>query len=168
MGAYNIIGTQQKGESQFLTISKVLLSICSLLTDPNPDDPLVPEIARIYKTDRTKYHELAKEWTCKYAMWWMWTDFVWISLNFLPFSGDIISKYYFPVLIVVGIIGNILSFMVRCSSLWNIRHRFLIDVTVKAILILEVCVTWLITRSPDHSGPTHSGSTYRPTVVAWR
>ena len=46
----------------------VLLSICSLLTDPNPDDPLVPEIARIYKTDRGKYNELAKEWTRKYAM----------------------------------------------------------------------------------------------------
>ena len=32
--------------SPALTISKVLLSICSLLCDPNPDDPLVPEIAR--------------------------------------------------------------------------------------------------------------------------
>eukprot|EP00568_Trieres_chinensis_P011900 CAMPEP_0183290812 /NCGR_PEP_ID=MMETSP0160_2-20130417/398_1 /TAXON_ID=2839 ORGANISM="Odontella Sinensis, Strain Grunow 1884" /NCGR_SAMPLE_ID=MMETSP0160_2 /ASSEMBLY_ACC=CAM_ASM_000250 /LENGTH=233 /DNA_ID=CAMNT_0025451481 /DNA_START=229 /DNA_END=930 /DNA_ORIENTATION=- len=31
--------------SPALTISKVLLSICSLLTDPNPDDPLVPDIA---------------------------------------------------------------------------------------------------------------------------
>ena len=31
---------------------KVLLSVCSLLCDPNPDDPLVPEIARIFKTDR--------------------------------------------------------------------------------------------------------------------
>uniref|UniRef100_A0A8C5DT03 Ubiquitin-conjugating enzyme E2-17 kDa-like n=1 Tax=Gouania willdenowi TaxID=441366 RepID=A0A8C5DT03_GOUWI len=41
--------------SPALTISKVLLSICSLLCDPNPDDPLVPEIARIYKTDPTKY-----------------------------------------------------------------------------------------------------------------
>ena len=30
--------------SPALTISKVLLSICSLLTDPNPDDPLVPEL----------------------------------------------------------------------------------------------------------------------------
>lgn len=47
----------------------VLLSICSLLTDPNPDDPLVPDIARIYKTDRTKYGETAREWTRKYAMW---------------------------------------------------------------------------------------------------
>jgi len=55
--------------SPALTISKVLLSICSLLTDPNPDDPLVPEIARAYKTDREKYNELAREWTRKYAMW---------------------------------------------------------------------------------------------------
>jgi ubiquitin-protein ligase len=31
---------------------QVLLSICSLLCDPNPDDPLVPEIAQQYKTDR--------------------------------------------------------------------------------------------------------------------
>jgi hypothetical protein len=30
--------------SPALTISKVLLSICSLLCDPNPDDPLVSEI----------------------------------------------------------------------------------------------------------------------------
>ena len=54
--------------SPALTTSKVLLSICSLLTDPNPDDPLVPEIAQIYKTDPNRYQELAKEWTRKYAM----------------------------------------------------------------------------------------------------
>jgi len=47
----------------------VLLSICSMLTDPNPDDPLVPEIAKMYKTDRGRYNQLAKEWTSKYAMW---------------------------------------------------------------------------------------------------
>ncbi|CAF1135850.1 unnamed protein product, partial [Brachionus calyciflorus] len=35
---------------------------------PNPDDPLVPEIARIYKTDRNLYNKNAKEWTSKYAM----------------------------------------------------------------------------------------------------
>jgi ubiquitin-conjugating enzyme E2 D/E len=45
----------------------VLLSICSLLTDPNPDDPLVPEIARQFKTDRKKYEETARDWTRKYA-----------------------------------------------------------------------------------------------------
>jgi len=55
--------------SPALTISKVLLSICSMLTDPNPDDPLVPEIAKMYKTDRGRYNQLAKEWTGKYAMW---------------------------------------------------------------------------------------------------
>lgn len=32
----------------------VLLSICSLLCDPNPDDPLVPDIAHIYKNDKDK------------------------------------------------------------------------------------------------------------------
>ena len=54
--------------SPALTTSKVILSICSLLTDPNPDDPLVPEIARIYKSDIAKYNATAKEWTQKYAM----------------------------------------------------------------------------------------------------
>ncbi len=47
---------------------QVLLSICSLLTDPNPDDPLVPEIAHMYKTDRSKYEGTARNWTQKYAM----------------------------------------------------------------------------------------------------
>ena len=54
--------------SPALTISKVLLSISSLLTDANPDDPLVPEIAQIYKTDRAKFEATAREWTRKYAM----------------------------------------------------------------------------------------------------
>lgn len=47
---------------------QVLLSICSLLTDPNPDDPLVPEIAHMYKTDKSKYDSMARTWTQKYAM----------------------------------------------------------------------------------------------------
>lgn len=54
--------------SPALTVSKVLLSICSLLTDPNPDDPLVPEIAHMYKNDRAKYENNARSWTQKYAM----------------------------------------------------------------------------------------------------
>ncbi|KAK6157796.1 hypothetical protein DH2020_012044 [Rehmannia glutinosa] len=40
------LGILKEQWSPALTISKVLLSICSLLTDPNPDDPLVPEIAQ--------------------------------------------------------------------------------------------------------------------------
>ena len=54
--------------SPALTISKVLLSISSLLTDPNPDDPLVPEIANLYKNNRKSYEDSAREWTKKYAM----------------------------------------------------------------------------------------------------
>nr|CCA18612.1 ubiquitinconjugating enzyme E2 putative [Albugo laibachii Nc14]CCA20568.1 unnamed protein product [Albugo laibachii Nc14] len=54
--------------SPALTISKVLLSICSLLTDPNPDDPLVPEIAQLYKTDRRLHDETARQFCYKYAM----------------------------------------------------------------------------------------------------
>ena len=59
--------------SPALTISKVLLSVCSLLTDPNPDDPLVPEIARLYKTDRQKHDATAKEWTrAAGSVWKKW------------------------------------------------------------------------------------------------
>eukprot|EP00039_Didymoeca_costata_P006858 m.94097 g.94097 ORF g.94097 m.94097 type:complete len:153 (-) comp13426_c0_seq2:199-657(-) len=54
--------------SPALTISKVLLSICSLLTDPNPSDPLVPEIAKVFEKDRAKYERTAKDWTRKHAM----------------------------------------------------------------------------------------------------
>ena len=54
--------------SPALTTSKVLLSICSLLMDPNPDDPLEPEIAQLYKKNRDKYNAYAREWTRKYAM----------------------------------------------------------------------------------------------------
>jgi ubiquitin-conjugating enzyme E2 D/E len=57
-----------KGQwSPALTISKVLLSICSLLTDPNPDDPFVPEIARIYKENRAAYEHTARAWTLQFA-----------------------------------------------------------------------------------------------------
>jgi ubiquitin-conjugating enzyme E2 D/E len=54
--------------SPALTIGKVLLSICSLLTDPNPDDPLVPDIAKLYKGDRAKHDQTARDWTAKYAV----------------------------------------------------------------------------------------------------
>eukprot|EP01121_Diplochlamys_sp_Union-15-3_P017845 TRINITY_DN636_c0_g1_i2.p1 TRINITY_DN636_c0_g1~~TRINITY_DN636_c0_g1_i2.p1 ORF type:complete len:148 (-),score=31.69 TRINITY_DN636_c0_g1_i2:90-533(-) len=53
--------------SPALTLSRVLLSISSLLTDPNPNDPLVPEIARQYKQHKAQYEKIAKEWTAKYA-----------------------------------------------------------------------------------------------------
>nr|KJB73583.1 hypothetical protein B456_011G239700 [Gossypium raimondii] len=50
-----------------LTISQVLHSICSLLKNPNPDAPLVPEIAHMYKTNRSEYDTTTRSWTEKYA-----------------------------------------------------------------------------------------------------
>jgi ubiquitin-conjugating enzyme E2 D/E len=57
-----------KGQwSPALTVSKVLLSILSLLTDANPNDPLVPEIAELYRQNRAAYDIRAREWTQVYA-----------------------------------------------------------------------------------------------------
>lgn len=53
--------------SPALSIGKVLLSISSLLTDANPKDPLVPEIARLYETNREEFNRTAREWTLRYA-----------------------------------------------------------------------------------------------------
>ncbi|WP_110971353.1 ubiquitin-conjugating enzyme E2 variant [Pseudomonas huaxiensis] len=51
-----------------LTIDKVLLGISALMLKPNPDDPLVPEIARQFKEDDKKYFAAARAHTQKYAM----------------------------------------------------------------------------------------------------
>tara|TARA_Y200000002_G_scaffold381540_1_gene395835 strand:- start:777 stop:1229 length:453 start_codon:yes stop_codon:yes gene_type:complete len=53
--------------SPALNISKVLLSICSLMDDPNPDDPLVTDIANEYKNNKQNYIETARSWTSIYA-----------------------------------------------------------------------------------------------------
>ena len=53
--------------SPALTISKVLLSICSLLTDPNPDDPLMLDIAELYKNNIEEYKLKARAYTLRYA-----------------------------------------------------------------------------------------------------
>ena len=53
--------------SPALSVAKVLLSISSLLTDANPKDPLVPEIARLYVDNRPEFDRTAREWTQRYA-----------------------------------------------------------------------------------------------------
>jgi len=53
--------------SPALTISKILLSISSLMADPNPDDPLVPEIAKMYRENYERFLRIAKEYPQKYA-----------------------------------------------------------------------------------------------------
>jgi len=53
--------------SPALTIGKVLLSISSLLTDPNPNDPLVYDVAQQYKTNRALHDSTARDWTHRFA-----------------------------------------------------------------------------------------------------
>ena len=53
--------------SPALNITKVLLSICSLLDEPNPDDPLMPEIAQLLKSNKAEFTRIAREHTLKYA-----------------------------------------------------------------------------------------------------
>lgn len=53
--------------SPVLTVTKVLMSISSLLTDPNPDDPLDSGVAEQYKNHHENFKMVAKEWTNKYA-----------------------------------------------------------------------------------------------------
>ncbi|GAA5859962.1 hypothetical protein JCM8547_003035 [Rhodosporidiobolus lusitaniae] len=54
--------------SPALSIVKVLLSVASLLADPNPHDPLMPDIAQKYLKNRAEHDKQAKEWTKKYAL----------------------------------------------------------------------------------------------------
>jgi ubiquitin-conjugating enzyme E2 D/E len=54
--------------SPALTISKVLLSICSLMDDPNPNDPLMPEIADLLVKNKPLHDETARMACMKYAM----------------------------------------------------------------------------------------------------
>ena len=53
--------------SPVLTIDKVLLSLSSLLSEPNPEDPLVSEIGSEMKNDIELYNKKAREYTKKYA-----------------------------------------------------------------------------------------------------
>ena len=56
-----------KNWSPALTASKLLLSISSLLTDPNPDDPLDVRAANLYKDDKELFDKTARAYTLKYA-----------------------------------------------------------------------------------------------------
>ncbi|KII85544.1 hypothetical protein PLICRDRAFT_701046 [Plicaturopsis crispa FD-325 SS-3] len=53
--------------SPALSLFKVMLSLSSLLTDPNPQDPLVPSIATEYVRKREQHDKTARHWTELYA-----------------------------------------------------------------------------------------------------
>lgn len=54
--------------SPALGIGQVLLSVCSLLPQPNADDPLVPEAAKLYKLNPEKYNQTVRDWVRRFAM----------------------------------------------------------------------------------------------------
>lgn len=53
--------------SPALSISKIMLSICSLLSSPNPDDPVEKDIAELYQNNRLLFDTKARFYTSKYA-----------------------------------------------------------------------------------------------------
>ena len=65
---YIFISILMSDWSPKLTIDKVLLSILSLLDDPNPNCPVEPDIANIYKNDIELYKSKVMEWTRRYAI----------------------------------------------------------------------------------------------------
>ena len=53
--------------SPALTVGKILLSICSLLTDPNPTDPLDATVAHQFLTNKLEYELTVREWVRRFA-----------------------------------------------------------------------------------------------------
>jgi ubiquitin-conjugating enzyme E2 D len=53
--------------SAVLTICKLISSIASLLHEANPDDPLSPEIAHLYKNNRAEYNKRVRAHVKKHA-----------------------------------------------------------------------------------------------------
>eukprot|EP00916_Digyalum_oweni_P012723 GHVL01020990.1.p1 GENE.GHVL01020990.1~~GHVL01020990.1.p1 ORF type:complete len:166 (-),score=12.63 GHVL01020990.1:1303-1800(-) len=57
----------REGWAPALTVRRVLLCVRSLLDDPNPDDPLVPDIAALLKKNPDEYYRQVREAVLKYA-----------------------------------------------------------------------------------------------------
>lgn len=71
-----------------LRIAQVLLSIRTLLADPNPDDPLDPTVAKLYRTDRDEYNKKVKKMTWDYAV----PEDKKSDPDILKYFDDVISK----------------------------------------------------------------------------
>ncbi|CAG2103459.1 unnamed protein product [Medioppia subpectinata] len=61
------LDTLKRNWSAGLSIGKVLLSVQSLLADPNPNDPYNGTAARMYLRDRQKFNKTARHWTLQHA-----------------------------------------------------------------------------------------------------
>ncbi|KAH8336253.1 hypothetical protein KR074_005227, partial [Drosophila pseudoananassae] len=54
--------------SPVMNVAKVLLSIYVLMSECNPEDPLVMCIADQYKNNRNEHDKMARNWTQRFAM----------------------------------------------------------------------------------------------------
>ncbi|KAL4712592.1 hypothetical protein ACJJTC_007187 [Scirpophaga incertulas] len=62
------IDSVQHNWSLALTVSKVLISVQSLLTDPYTSVCMEPEVGELYVRDRPRFEAMARRWTWRYAM----------------------------------------------------------------------------------------------------
>ena len=51
-----------------ITVENLIGYLKDLLREPNPNDPLMPEIAKLFIENNAKYIEKAREYTKKYAL----------------------------------------------------------------------------------------------------
>jgi ubiquitin-protein ligase len=64
----NILRAPPNGDwKPCINLPKVVLSVHSLLSDPNPMDPLNTEAGNMYKADPVMFFSTAREWTTSYA-----------------------------------------------------------------------------------------------------
>ena len=54
--------------SPVLGVRHLLISLCSLLSDPNPDHGLNKDALASYRADPTEYENIVRQWTEKYAL----------------------------------------------------------------------------------------------------
>lgn len=62
------LGVLKDGWNPSVTAREIVEGIVQLLLNPNPEDPLVPEIASLIKRDPATFKTKAEEWTHKYAL----------------------------------------------------------------------------------------------------
>ncbi|CAF1365922.1 unnamed protein product [Rotaria sordida] len=54
--------------SPALTIRGLLISLCSMLADPNSEHGLNKDALKLYRTNQKEYNETARDWTKRFAM----------------------------------------------------------------------------------------------------
>jgi len=51
-----------------VSVKQIILSLHTLFTDPNPSNPLVPEVAKLLQEDRPAFEEKVKQFVKDHAM----------------------------------------------------------------------------------------------------